>query len=271
MHQPSQQPALVLAVAFVLLAALAALSVWVSTQVAIAPGTPITRSSVKSTPTPLSASVRAPHSEEGPAWQTLGAAQQQALEPLAARWPLLSEGQKRHWLQLVAGFHLLPQEEQARVQARMSEWASLSAQQRSQARLNYAVTARLPAGNKRAQWEAYQALSAEARQQLAAQAAPKPVGAATPVRPVPRKKLVRVPAASGTPATTANPPKIVLPASPQHPPQALPAPPPAPPPVVETMPVVQPSAVGRPLPPLDAQQEPHTPLAPDDTTPLPLP
>jgi hypothetical protein len=143
--------------------------------------------------------------EAGPGWVTLTTPQKLALYPLSERWALLSEAQKRRWLTLAANFASLPAEEQAKFHERMTDWASLSAQQRNQARLNYAVTNRLAPDDKRAQWEAYQALSEEERMALAARGAPKPKGAATALRPVSPKKLAQVPAA--TEANPASPPR----------------------------------------------------------------
>lgn len=147
-------------------------------------------------------------SGEGPGWQTLNTPQKLALYPLADRWALLSGLQKRRWLALAQGFAALPIEEQARLHDRMTEWASLSAQQRNQARLNYAVTHRLAPEDKRSQWDAYQALSEEDKRKLAARAASKPQGAAPALRPVSPKKLAKVPAALNAPGNPANPPKV---------------------------------------------------------------
>lgn len=193
----------------------------------------------------------------GPAWSELNTPQKLALYPLAERWATMGEAQKRRWLALAQSFAALPRDEQEKLHSRMTDWASLSAQQRSQARLNYAVTKRLAPDNKRAQWEAYQALSEEERNLLAARAA-RPSGAATALRPVSPKKLARVPAATAAPGTTPNLPKIP-PVVDAHPRPALPVPQPAAPletrpaatpTVVETAPVAVPSAVPAPLPPL---------------------
>lgn len=154
--------------------------------------------------------------------------------------------------------------------ARITDWASLSAQQRSQARLNYAAAARLSADNRRAQWEAYQALSEEDKKRLAAKAGPRPKGAATAIRPISPKKLARIPAAARAPAAVPNPPKIVPPTDFQPTPALPPAPI-----VVETAPVAVPSAVSSPLPPLEpgpagpseAEEQPrryHPPLHPPE-------
>lgn len=144
--------------------------------VAAAPGTPAKRSgSVK------------------PAWKELTPAQQQALAPLAAAWTRLSDAQRRKWLALSRNYPLLPQAEQAKLHSRMSEWVALSPQQRSQARLNFAETQTLAPGDKKAKWEAYQALPAEEKRKLAASAAAKPPPTAAAVKPVPAQRLATVP------------------------------------------------------------------------------
>ena len=90
----------------------------------------------------------------------------------------------------------------------MTAWASLSAQQRNQARLNFAVTNRLSTEDKRSQWDAYQALSEEEKRKLAARANTKPQGAAPALRPSASKRLAKVPAAVNPAGNPANPPKI---------------------------------------------------------------
>ncbi len=133
-------------------------------------------------------------SEVGPTWKELTAAQQASLKPLAANWSGIGEAQKRKWLAVSKNYPALPAPEQAKLHSRMTEWASLSQQQRTQARLNFAETKKLSPGDQSANWQAYQALSPEDRQKLAAKAAPKPAGAAVAVRPVPAQKLAAVPA-----------------------------------------------------------------------------
>lgn len=280
----SPLPAFVLASA--LLGALAAGGAWVVGQMRMAPGTLLSAEAQAAVAQPgtlrASAAVGAvvtPAPETGPAWHTLNTPQKLALYPLAERWALLSEVQKRRWLALAGSFASLPEDEQAKFHARMTDWASLSAQQRNQARLNYAVTNRLAPDDKRAQWEAYQALSEEERRALAARAAPRPKGAAIALRPVSPKKLAQVPAATqaGNPSQP-NAPKIPLLA--EHAPRivmpalaapaatgAHPAPAAAP---AESAPVAVPVAVPSALPPLGAVDAPGSaPVspAPDNSSP----
>ena len=132
-------------------------------------------------------------SEASPTWRELTPAQQASLKPLAANWGGIGEAQKRKWLAVSKNYPSLPPPEQVKLHSRMTEWASLSQQQRTQARLNFAETNKLLPGEKTANWQAYQALSPEDKQKLAATATPKPAGAAAAVKPVAPQKLAAVP------------------------------------------------------------------------------
>ena len=137
-----------------------------------------------------------------PLWKELTPAQQAALKPLAANWSTIDAVQKRKWLALSNNFPALAPAEQQKMHSRMAEWTSLSKQQRDQARFNFAESNKLApkekaakTASKAADWEAYQALSPEEKQKLAAKAAPKPAGAAVaPVKPLPPEKQAIVPA-----------------------------------------------------------------------------
>jgi hypothetical protein len=145
-----------------------------------------------STPSRGTKSAAPPRS--GPTWRDLSVVQQKALSPLAPQWDTLNEAQKRKWLAISANFPKLSGEEQAKLHSRMTEWVGLSAQQRTIARLNYGETRKLSPDDKKAKWEAYQALSAEEKKNLAAKsAAPKPPTTAAAVRPVPKEKIAHIP------------------------------------------------------------------------------
>lgn len=141
------------------------------------------------TPTPSTAAV----SPSKPDWKELTPAQQGSLQPLQSGWDSFSEGHKRKWIAIAQNYATLPSAEQNKLHSRMREWASLSAREREQARLNFAETSRLTPAEKAANWQAYQALSPEEKQKLAAKAAAKPVGAAAAVKPVAPQKLAAVP------------------------------------------------------------------------------
>ena len=203
----------------------------------------------------------------GPRWAELTAAQREVLEPLEERWAMMGAVQKRRWLALADGYDKLSAKEQEKFHGRMAEWSNLSAQQRNQARLNFALTNRL-ATDKQAQWEAYQALSEEEKRLLAARAAPKVITAAPAIKPASTKKLTCIPAATATPNTVPNVPKIP-PATLSHPPAPAPVIPAQvetnairPPAVVETAPIHMPSAAPTSLPPLDASSGEPTDSAP---------
>ena len=106
------------------------------------------------------------------AGKTRHPAQQQALRPLARNWHELSEDHKRKWLEISKNYHALHPDEQAKLHSRMSEWVTLSQQQRTQARLNFGETKKLSPQEKAAKWEAYQALSAEEKTQAGGQGRP---------------------------------------------------------------------------------------------------
>jgi hypothetical protein len=163
-----------------------------------------------------------------PLWRDLSARQQRALQPLAPHWDSLTEPHKRKWLALSRNYAKLPPADQEILHSRMTEWAALSNQQRTQARFNFAEVKQVPVDERKAKWEAYQALSEEEKRKLAARATPRP-GAAATIRPVPAQKLAPLPAASPNGQHT---PRIQLAPPAARPLLTAPAPAPAPPPIV---------------------------------------
>lgn len=145
---------------------------------------------------PVAGTKTAPSLPGRPLWMDLAESQQQALAPLAQLWPTMTEPHKRKWLAVSQNFGQLSAEDQATVQGRMREWAALSPQQRTAARLNYADAKQLLQEDKKAKWEAYQALTPEAKQKLAAQQSQPIQGAAPAIKPVSAAKLTSSPVAS---------------------------------------------------------------------------
>ncbi len=113
-----------------------------------------------------------PASEQGVRWRDLKPSQQAVLKPLEREWSGIGSGHKDKWIELSGSFSKRPPDEQARIQERMAEWARLTPQERSQARLNFQEAKQLPPQDRKARWDEYQALSPEKKQQLAARAAP---------------------------------------------------------------------------------------------------
>jgi hypothetical protein len=127
-------------------------------------------------------------------WRDLSAEQQDALQPLAAQWSTIPEIGRQKWLRISRNFSQLTPEEKELVQSRMRAWSALSAQERSRARLNYADAKQLSQEEKKAKWEAYQALSDEEKRQLAQQRVrPAAKSTALAVRPVDSDKLAPLP------------------------------------------------------------------------------
>ncbi|MDR1967922.1 MAG: DUF3106 domain-containing protein [Burkholderiaceae bacterium] len=137
-------------------------------------------------------------------WNTLSVEQRQALRPLSGLWHTLHPSHQRKWIALAHNFNRMGSDEQSTLQGRMAEWAKLTSMQRTEARLNFGEVRRVPADEKRAKWEEYQALPAEERERLAKKRPVTPVGVAPALRPAPADRIVRSPAAVA-PFGAANP------------------------------------------------------------------
>ncbi len=147
-------------------------------------------------PTPLAPSpaiAKAQLAATKPDWSELTPGQQAALGPLATAWGGISEAQKRKWIALSQNYPSLSPAERETLHGRMTEWAALSPAQRNQARINFTQTKNLSTDEKKAHWEAYQALSPDQKKRLAAGAQPKAAGAAPVVTPIAPNKLAAVP------------------------------------------------------------------------------
>ena len=155
---------------------------------------------------PASTKSATPVASSDLAWGTLNAKQKEALQPLAPIWGDIGANRKRKWIAMSTNFANLSPADKLTLHGRMSEWASLSAAQRNRARLNFTQTRQLTNTEKKAQWEAYQALSPQRKQELAAQAATGTRGAAPAIARPSNRKLATVP-------TTRSSPEAARPAS----------------------------------------------------------
>lgn len=187
---------------------------------------------VKSSAPPQTAAAK-PAAASKPLWRELTARQQKALEPLAPYWDELTEPHKRKWLAMSRDYGRMSPEDQEVLHSRMTDWASLSNQQRAQARVNFANVKQVPVDERKAKWEAYQALSDEEKSKLAERAkSAKLPGAAPTIRPVPEQKLVPFPPVGQdgqhTPRIQLAPPAPVASARPAPTPPSVQAAPPAP-------------------------------------------
>lgn len=112
------------------------------------------------------------------AWTKLTPAQRQILAPLQRDWANIDGPRRSKWLEVAARFPSMPADERERVQARMADWSHLTPAERSRARLQFQETRQVPADEREAKWQAYQALSPEERRALAQRAKPVPLAAA---------------------------------------------------------------------------------------------
>lgn len=118
------------------------------------------------------ASKQVTKAEKPPTWDSLSSSQRAALRPLELEWRTIGSDQKQKWLEVVAQFPGKSVDERQRIQARMTDWASLTPEQRGAARLQFKQAQQLAPSDRQARWEAYQALPESEKKELAARAAP---------------------------------------------------------------------------------------------------
>ncbi len=110
--------------------------------------------------------------ERGPTWSSLAAGQKSALKPLERDWRSIGPDHKQKWLDIAAQVPALSADERQRIQARMTEWATLTPEQRGAARFQFKQAQQWAPSNRAARWEAYQALPEAEKKQLASRAKP---------------------------------------------------------------------------------------------------
>jgi len=115
-----------------------------------------------------------PGAESGPRWSELNGTQRASLKPLERQWFTIDADAKEEWLDIAGRMPGMPAAERSRVQARMTDWARLSPQQRGQARMAFQEAKQVPTLDRQAQWKAYQALTPEQKRRLQTRAVPPP-------------------------------------------------------------------------------------------------
>lgn len=108
--------------------------------------------------------------EAGPRWSELSPVQRSLLAPIEREWPRMDDRSKLRWLGVASRLQKVGPAERERIQARMTEWASLSPQERGQRRLRYQEARQAAPKSRQDRWAAYQALPPEEREKLAARA-----------------------------------------------------------------------------------------------------
>ena len=185
------------------------------------PSLPATPALGHSVQVPLTSSAsKSSHPSDFSSWKSLSKRQKQALGPLSEEWHELTAQQRQKWLTLSRNFLQLSDEEQMTLHSRMREWAALSPRQRSQARFHFNTTQSLSAQDKRAQWEAYLALSDQEKYKLSSGPKP-PVKSAARSFAAPSTRLVSPPL---LPINATRAIQRVAPSKPIHPKTLLPQP-----------------------------------------------
>ncbi len=103
-------------------------------------------------------------------WQLLSPLERGVLAPLASQWPSMNDSVREKWRSVARGYPALSPDAQARVRERMNDWSQTSSKERGEARLRFQNARQVPAQERQQKWEAYQALSPEAKADLAQQA-----------------------------------------------------------------------------------------------------
>lgn len=139
-----------------------------------------------------------------PSWQALSPAQQKILAPLERDWASVDAQRRAKWLEVAARYPTMPVEEQARLQARMSDWARMTPAERGRARLQFQETRQVPLDERQAKWQAYQALSDDERRVLAQRAKRNGNGKATSTPAAAASAAVAGPATATSTGATAQ-------------------------------------------------------------------
>lgn len=161
-------------------------------QSASTPATPVTPVQQPRAAAPVVTAKPAP--QRSSSWWSLTPAQRATLAPLQRDWDSIDPSRQRKWVEIAMRFPGLSAEEQQRVQQRMNEWARMTPEQRGRARVQFQEIRQLSPQERQASWEAYQALPAEQRRELAKRAAPAPARSVPPSADgAPKSTIVRVP------------------------------------------------------------------------------
>lgn len=106
-------------------------------------------------------------------WDRLSSFEQRMLEPLKGMWSTLPPQQRHQWRLVVDHMQARPPRQQHLLAVRIEQWARMSPEQRTRARLNFLEAAgRYTRKQRQEQWQAYQALKSRAGQAQAPSAQP---------------------------------------------------------------------------------------------------
>lgn len=109
-------------------------------------------------------------SRSRPYWTELTKAQQDLLAPLEQAWDNIAPARKEKWILVAKKMAEMPPDEQLRFRERIRIWASLTPEERREARENYLNAKKLGLKDKSLQWLEYQNLPEEEKRKLVATA-----------------------------------------------------------------------------------------------------
>ena len=114
-------------------------------------------------------------------WESLKPTQQQILALLEDDWDYMLPDSRKKWIQVANIYPKMSEQDQQRLQSRMTGWSKLSQKERRLARENYLSSLKFPAEKKAEAWTAYQKLSDEQKKKLAeSEVKKKPTAANAP-------------------------------------------------------------------------------------------
>jgi hypothetical protein len=102
----------------------------------------------------LVSAAHAASAKSDPTWDQLTPQQREILAPIQSEWAGLDPARKRKWLGVAKRYPTMTQKEQARLQAKMREWAKLTPEERQAARAQYREFEQMRP--RRKDWEEYQ-------------------------------------------------------------------------------------------------------------------
>jgi len=94
-------------------------------------------------------------------WSQLTAEQRQILAPFQQQWDSWPPADKRSWIVLANRFPQLSDAQQQRARNRISEWASLTGEQRTTVRNNIKLSRERKPNERSAEWNRYQQMTPE--------------------------------------------------------------------------------------------------------------
>lgn len=99
-------------------------------------------------------------------WSSLSGKQQELLEPLKNDWNGMSKAQRERWLKVGNKYEKEPEDKQAIMRERVSNWSQLSPKEKAAARENYKALKEKHQGERNSSWNSYQSLNEAQREEF---------------------------------------------------------------------------------------------------------